>query len=441
MTRIAPSLRTIGITLLLSVAINGVAQKDSCRNELTIGLTNLTHGEVRGGGLPQPVGSTESVDDKAQFIMGRTRLSFNFQRPGVEARFVEQNLAVWGARGNTDITLYEAWFRLQSRNGLFAQAGRIPLSYDDERIIGPNDWAMAANSHDVLRVGYDGKHHHFHALMAYNQNNENLNTGTYYADGAMPYKTMQTLWYHIDVPKTPLGASLLFMNIGMQAGTKDNDPHNEYQQVAGTFIKYQPRGWSLEASYYRQMGHTEHHGKIEAWMASGKATLQPADNYGFELGFDYLSGDDYVPVTKPGTIGLPHHEVYKGFHSVYGSRHAFYGVMDYFYESAYTLGFTPGLQNAFVGVRYKPVAPLSLRAAYHYMAVATSLEDLGMTLGHDIELEASYRFSKDISLTAGFSYMKGTDTMDELKKGTGNQNVSWGWFSLMISPSIFKTKW
>jgi long-subunit fatty acid transport protein len=115
--------------------------------------------------------------------------------------------------------------------------------------------------------------------------------------------------------------------------------------------------------------------------------------------------------------------------------------MDYFYQSAYIQGFTPGLQNAFLGMNYKPLKGLTLNATYHYMAVATSLEKLDMTLGHVIDLEASYNITKDLSLSAGFSFMKGTETMNELKQGNGDSNVRWGWLSFVVSPlSLYSSK-
>ena len=180
---------------------------------------------------------------------------------------------------------------------------------------------------------------------------------------------------------------------------------------------------------------------IKAWMASAKATITPTDNYGFTLGYDYLSGDDYVPVSFGAPLVLVRHEKIKGFAPLYGSRTQFYGIMDYFYESAYTKGFTPGLQNAFVGVFGKPTSKLKCSATYHYLAVATELSKLDRTLGHSIELEASYQFSKDIALLAGYTQMHGTETMSYLKDEGSSKRARWGWFTLAISPSLFTAKW
>ena len=419
------------------------AQSDSTKNTLSLGLNYLTHGETCGGGLPK--GATE---DKSHFLLGRLRMNVDYQRSGLQAHAVIQNKAVWGMKGNQTLNLYEGWVKMTAENGLFAQVGRIALAYDDERIIGPNDFATAAQSHDVLRVGYEGHGHKAHAILGYNQTGDQVYSGTYYDNGAQLYKTMQTLWYHYDVPKFPLGASLLFMNIGQQAGIqgdKYNPPSTKYQQMYGCYINYHPKYLTLEGSYYRQGGkivnEIKQTGPIKAWMGSAKATVKPTDHYGITLGYDYLSGDDYVPVTYGGAFGLPFQEVEGGFAPLYGSRAKFYGILDYFYESAYINGFTPGLQNAFIGVHYIPNGKFACRATYHYLATATDLEGLNRTLGHSIDLQASYKFSKDISLIAGYTQMHGTETMDRLKQGGASKQARWGWFSLVVSPSLFTTKW
>ena len=434
------------VALQLSL-ISVQAQTDSAKvNTLSFGLNFMTHGEIVRGGLP--VDGDALDEEKSSFLLGRTRLIVDFHRPGLEAHAVIQNKSVWGSGGNQALNLYEGWVKMTAKNGLFAQLGRIALSYDDERIIGTNDFAMAALSHDVLRVGYEGYGHQVHAILGYNQSGNNVYKTTYYENGSQLYKTMQTVWYHYDVPKFPFGVSLLFMNVGMQAGekgNKDNPPSTEYQQMYGGYVNFHPKYLTLEGAYYRQKRKfvdpvVMQAGKIDAWMASVKATVNPSCNYGFTLGYDYLSGDDYVPVTYGGGIGLPWHQTVKGFTPLYGSRTKFYGIMDYFYESAYINGFTPGLQKAFVGVFGNPIAKLACSANYHYLAVATELHDLNRTLGHSIDLQASYRFTKDISLTAGYTMMFGTETMDRLKQGRSSKTAHWGWFSLVISPHLFTTR-
>ena len=426
------------------------AQADSAKaNKLTIDLQFVGHGEICAGGLPKPPESStpKQEEDFSAFLLGRTRLGIGYERDWLEAKVVLQNNAVWGMSSNMALNLYEGWVKMKAKNGVFAKVGRIALSYDDERIIGTNDFATASMSHDVAMVGYEGHGHQVHGIFAFNQNSENVYDGTYYNNGSQYYKTMQTVWYHYDFPKFPLGASLLFMNIGVQAGVEGSDyypPSTKFQQMWGAYLNYHPQRLTLEASYYRQSGTIVNDLKlsrpVRAWMASAKATVRPTDRYGFELGYDFLSGDDYVPVTYGGTYGLPLHKVYGGFSPLYGSRTKFYGIMDYFYSSASINGFTPGLQNAYVGAFGSPIPKMRLSAKYHYLAVATSLDKLSSTLGHSMDLEVSYDFSKDVSLMAGYTMMVGSETMNRLKQGSGSKYAHWAWFSLIVSPTLFTTR-
>ena len=438
--------RVVGAFLLFLTVTVALAQNEG-DNQLDVSLNLLGHGEARIGGFDVTESNNDDLN-RAYFLMQRSRLTLDYRRPNLETKVTAQHSGIWGQKGQGGFNLYEAWVKLSADNGLFAQLGRQALSYDDERIIGPNDWAMAALSHDVLRMGYEGHGHKAHAIFAFNQNAENTQGGTYYKDGAQPYKTMMTAWYHYDVPRVPLGASLLFMNIGMQGGEKDGEgdyaPENRYQQLLGGYVSYSPGNLKTEASYYRQMGRNEDNVKIKAWMASFKATYQfsirrsPSSVF---AGYDYLSGDEYFAVPPKGSIGLVKHDAIRGFNPLYGSHHKFYGMMDFFYVKTYLNGFTPGLQNLYGGISYSPLKDLRLRASYHYMAMATTLRDIDKTLGHDIDLEASYQVMKDVRLSAGFSYMVGTESMEKLKRADDDNNLHWGWFSLIVSPRLFTTKW
>lgn len=442
------------LALLMLLSLNSRAQDTL----FTADIQLMSRGEIRNGGMTADIDDPTS-EDRSAFILDRERLILGYKRDWLESKATIQHVGTWGHEGAASTSVYEAWAKLSHTFGIkrpdnqttkqpivFAQIGRIALRYDDERIIGSDDWVMASMTHDALRLGYEGHGHKVHTIHAYNQNMRALNEpGSYYTNGSRPYKTMHTVWYHYDVPKVPLGVSLLFMNIGMQAGVpggiNSNDPHTEWQQVYGGYLKFNPRHFTLEASYNRQAGHDEYLAKLEAWQFSTKVEWKPSDIWSAKAGYDCLSGDDYVAVVGKGGLGMPRHEVNKGFNPVYGSHHKFYGAMDFFYLSTYVNGFTPGLQNAYIGGTYNPLKDLTLAATYHYLATGTDLDGLNKTLGHEVELEASYTLAKDIKVSAGYSYMTGTETMERLKRASGDGSLRWAWLSLNITPRIFSAKW
>lgn len=410
-------------------------------NKLTIDGQFLTRGEYRYGGLPLDENGEVKKDEKyAAFIMERSRLSIGYERDMFEAKVTAQHSGVWGQSGKGSFNLYEGWIKVYSHSGLFAKVGRQELVYDNERIIGNNDWTMAAQSHDVLKFGIERSRHQLHIILGYNQNSANINGGTEYYNGAEPWKTMQTLWYHYNVPHVPLDVSLLAMNVGTQSTFSEGDK-TENQQLIGTYLKYQTKKWKLEGSFYYQMGHSEESLPINAWMGALRGEHHFNPNLSLYGGYDYLSGDESFHVPNIGGFGLQQHKKVNGFNLLFGSHHQFYGAMDFFYLSSFYGGFSPGLQNIYAGTKWSPFQPLSITSTYHYFSTATKVSDSNWTLGHEIELGASYAIMKDVKLSLGYSFMVGTKTMERLKRTADNSNLHWLWLSINASPKIFTTKW
>lgn len=411
------------LTLLLASAATLTAQSN-----LTFKFDILGHAEIRKGGLK------DSSNYDPRFLVNRNRLIADYFGTSGKMRWdfhlTLQHKTIWGQTGS--LKIFEGWGKLSGENGLFLQVGRQALSYDNERIIGMNDWAMASQSHDVVRGGYEHGAHKLHIAAAYNQDDDVEETGGsfYSPDGAQVYKTMLMGWYHIQPKDFPASLSLLFMNIGMQAGKKGVDEHNEYQNLIGGYAKFEKPWLTVEGEYYYQGGHEEHGLPIDAWMAAVKASWHPVDLLDIIAGYDYLSGDELFNVPAEGTLGMIQHKVIKGFNPIWGSHHKFYGAMDFFYVSTYFNGFTPGLRNLYATVELHPTEKLDFGLGYHYLATATKLSGMDLTLGHEIELSASYNITKEVSLSAGFSYMTGEETMNKLKRSSDDSHLSWAWIDL-----------
>lgn len=405
-------------------------------NQFNVKLDMLTRGELRYGGFNE---ADETKEDLAHFVIGRYRLTTDYSRSWLVARVSLQQSGTWGMGGGS-FTLNEGWAMLKSPKGWFTKIGRQVLAYDDERIIGSNDWSMTAPTHDVLKLGYEGEQHKVHLLFAYNQNPENMEGFTTYSGGNQPYKSMQTFWYHYDTPKSTFGASLLFMNIGMQ-GEHNNVPTTFFQQLVGTYITFKPKYFMAEGSFYYQFGIEEHGIPLDAFMGSVRLTAKPRDSYSIYGSYDYLSGDAYFAVPPEGGIGVVYHDKVRGFNPIYGSHHEFYGAMDFFYMSTWVGGFTPGLQNAYLGTMFTPVKDLNFNVAGHYYAMATKLPNVDQFLGLAAEFSANYAFTKYISAECGYSYMYGSETMKFLKRVSGNQQLHWAYLMLNINPNLFTTTW
>lgn len=411
-----------------SVFLNSVSAQENAGQGFTVGFQSLTRGELRYGGFSELDPSDEG---HAHFVLGRYRLTADYNHSWLEARATLQQSGTWGM-GAAGLSLYEGWVKLNAPKGWYAKIGRQVLAYDDERIIGSNDWSMTAPTHDVLKLAYEGGGHKVHLLLAYNQNPENMEGFTYYSDGNQPYKSMQTLWYHYNTPKSVFGASMLFMNIGMQDEV-NKVPKVRYQQLAGGYLTLNPGWLKAEGSFYYQFGEEENGLPLSAYMGSVRLTVQPRSSYSFQGGYDYLSGDKYFAVPPRGSLGVVRHDTVRGFNPIYGSHHEFYGAMDFYYMSAYVRGFTPGLQNAWLGGSFSPVKGLDIKMAAHYYAMATTLPKVEKTLGYAADFSVTYALMKDINIECGYSYMHGTETMEFLKRVSDSQRLHWAYLMLLIN--------
>ena len=427
--------KAIALLAVLLFVFPAFAQPDTVAQRgarsLSLKATHWSRGEYRVGALPD-----ENGQDMAMFLTGKSILQFDFSHGGFEMRIAPKYSGVWGSRSNGGLGINEAWAGVRHPSGLFLRVGRQKLEYDDERIIGDDDWTMATNTHDVLKTGFEAGRHKLHLLLAFNQNDENVNGGTRYVDGGQVYKSMQTLWYHVD-PMPQLGASLIFMNTGMQNMLANVLNKTEYQQIFGAFLSWHPRPFEIQASYYRQTGYDEYSLPIHAWMTSAEAVGHLGAGWDLNAGYFFMSGDDYYIVPREGEIGLARKTQVLGFNPIFGSHHEFYGAMDFFYVTTYYGGNSPGLQDGHLGFAWRPAERFEMDATYHLLATGVKVRDTGKVLGHELELNVSLKLSQDVKLQAGYSFMKGTETMKRLKRTGERNHLHWGWLMLIVTPEIF----
>ena len=82
------------------------------------------------------------------------------------------------------------------------------------------------------------------------------------------------MWYHYDVPKVPLGASLLLMNIGMQAGLPDGELDNDKGVLFFSFaLVFEVRGTKGIASHLAPR--TSHLAPRTSYLAPRTSHLAP----------------------------------------------------------------------------------------------------------------------------------------------------------------------
>lgn len=420
----------VGIAFL-SFTLQTFAQDTNRKNEFALDVQNRSRAEYRHGALfPRSEGDVAS-----SFINNRARMSMLYKRDSMMIKFSAQHVGVWGQDPSIDkngrFALNEAWARLNLTTNLFAQIGRQPLAYDDERILGGLDWNVAGRYHDALKLGFESGSHKVHAVLAFNQNDEKLIGGTYYdVSSTGLYKNMQMLWYNYSPIQSPFQGSLILINLGQEGGDaakKQSD--TRYLQTVGTNFTYKKGDLKLNGSFYYQTGKDKTDRAVSAYMASVQTNYQYTSTVKFNLGLDYLSGSKATDSQN------------KAFNPLYGSHHMYYGSMDYFYASPFLTPYNPGLVDINVGVGATIHPKIAMSLQYHYFATGVKLDAAKRTLGSEVDYQLSYKVMRDVNLLAGYSFMLGTSTMDKVKGGNYHSWQDWGWLSLTISPRIFFSRW
>lgn len=120
--------------------------------------------------------------------------------------------------------------------------------------------------------------------------------------------------------------------------------------------------------------------------------------------------------------------------------------MDYFYASGFINGLNPGLWDNQIKAAFKASPKVNLSLAYHYFSITSDIltdheVKLDRGLGSEIDLQVDWQIMKDVKLSAGYSTMFGTSTMEIVKGGSKGSWQDWGWLSLNINPCIFMAKW
>lgn len=391
--------------------------------DISIDAQLRTRAEYNNGAKsPRDKGQSSALS-----INDRARLSVTYERPLLTLKFTGQQTGLWGDEGikdqNTKFGVHEAWAKIV-KNAYFLQVGRQTLVYDDERLLGALDWHVVGNHHDALRLGYNGTSNKVHLILADN-NVSDVNRTEYYS-GPMPYKNLEGFWYHYSGNNSPFQASLTFLNIGLEGGDEEKGK-TYYQQTFGTYLTFTKTDFHLNGTLYLQTGKDSKGTTSDGILGNFDAAYDLSKDWTLNTGIDYLSGN------KEGNTKN------KAFNPLFGTHHKFYGAMDLFYATPW-INNNPGLIDAKFGVRWKTNPKLIQQIGYHYFATAVKYSGLNKTLGHEIDYQINWKVANDINVNSGYSFVKGTETLDFFKGGNHKSWQDWAFVQLNISPRLFSSK-
>ena len=415
-------LKVIVLLALVTLSFNIQAQ------ELDVNLQVRPRFEYRNGYKTLlPIGQ-EGTSQVSQ----RSRINFNFKQEDLTVKLTLQNTRTWGdvptnaVADKNGVAVFEAWAQYDFTEKWSARMGRQVLSYDNQRIMGEQDWGQQAQSHDAFLVTFHPKNHQLDLGAAYNSTAENVVQTPYTVAN---YKTLQFAWYHTTFEK--LGASLLLLNTGYEYANTDAKLLVDYKQTFGTYLTYKTAKIDSNLGFYGQTGKSTDR-EVSAWYAGANFGYNITDAFKAGLGYEFLSGKD----TNDDST------VIKSFNPIFGTNHGFNGYIDYFYVGNHLN--SVGLQDAYLKLNYN-VNKWQFALIPHLFSapakVVTPLnEELDSYLGTEVDVTFGYNFKKDITVSGGYSQMFGSETLEFLKAGDAGHTNNWAWLMISVNPRIFTWK-
>ena len=415
------------LRILILLVLGGMSASIQAQ-ELDVNLQVRPRFEYRNGYktlLPEGQEGTSQISQ-------RSRLNFNYKQEQLTVKLTLQNTRTWGdvpttaAADKNGVAVFEAWAQYDFTPKWSARMGRQVLSYDNQRILGEQDWGQQAQSHDALTVSFHSEKNQLDFGGAYNSTAENVLQTPY---TVASYKALQYAWYHTTFDK--LGASLLLLNTGYEYANADAKLLVDYKQTFGTYLSYKTDKIDSNLWLYGQTGKSTDL-QVSAWNAAANFGYNITESFKAGLGYEFLSGKR----TNDGST------VIKSFNPIFGTNHGFNGYMDYFYVGNHLNNV--GLQDAFIKLNYNvnkwqfALIPHAFLAA---AKVVTPLnEELDSYLGTEIDATFGYNFKKDITVSGGYSQMFGSKTLEFIKNGDAGHTNNWAWLMISVNPRIFSWK-
>ncbi|MCF6184661.1 MAG: hypothetical protein L3J56_08590, partial [Bacteroidales bacterium] len=132
----------------------------------------------------------------------------------------------------------------------------------------------------------------------------------------------------------------------------------------------------------------------------------------------------------------------KAFDILYGARHKFNGRIDYFNIPSTTKG--AGLIDSYLKTTVSFNKAANLSAEYHYFMLQNNYiyneNVIDKFLGQEIDFVYKQKFSDDISLETGYSYICGSKSLEIIKGGNKNLWNNWFYVMITVNPTFFISK-
>jgi hypothetical protein len=420
-------------------------------------------------------------------ILGRSRISFDYKSEKVATCFSLQHAFTFGENNyasdtisKNTVNIFEGWLRYNFTSYLSMRAGRVVLSYDDQRILGASNWNQWGSTHDVANLMWEIPGHNYSGDFGIAINNMAPASSFLSSYNLKNYKYMSYLWEQkkffndrlkisligiIDANQKPstLSTKTTSETLWVTSGTDtigstvikttskitELYPNTLYARgTVGLNVWYSWKHLSLFASGYYQGGHFKDGRKLSAWFAGGYAAYQIVKPFKLLLGYEHLSGTDF---SNPVEVQNKVH----GFSTLWGTNHRFYGYMDMFRIYLAQDALEEGLNDFYGRGTLSFSDKTSLEATYRWFTLPqgylphiptsadrSTFQRVDTNLGSELDVMFLYQPIANLELNAAYClYFKTTtrEILDNLAPGTGRLG-QYAYVMITYKPNFYSSE-
>jgi len=364
-------------------------------------------------------------------INQRTRLPLKYQDDLLSIGLTFQDVRIWGDQQQRTHTptlgFYEAWAAYKLNDFYGFKVGRQTISYDNERLLGVNNWIQQGQSHDAFKFFFKKNTYEFDIIGAFNQGNDLL-AGTHYPLLLNNYKSLNI----ISFKKRFDNAHFRLLGI-LDGHQKPQTTNTTYLRLTyGALLNYDiSSNFNIKVSAYKQEGKSKMGYPINAYYHHSEMLYKPS-KWHVCIGYEYFSGKK-MPDTLSHTI--------KSFDALYGAGHKFNGSMDFFTNIPLHTK-NAGFFNPFINLTYLLSDNFSSHISYHHFRLANAYYkdeiEIKKYLGYELDFSVKYALQKDLMINFGYSFLIPTQSMAAIKDRTKEKFSDFAYIMLTVKPHIIK---
>jgi hypothetical protein len=350
------------------------------------------------------------------FVSMRTRLDLRAGLDDNLAAFIQiQDVRLWGSEGNTlgdfsanGLDIHQAYIDLGKAvdGGFMGRFGRQEVNFGGQRLVGSVNWAQQARSFDGIRVGSGGSVGNIDVFAAKLRDAQAGDIeaeadlvsayGTWDITGTQDLDLYWIYDHREDNEADP--------------GDQKTNRHTFGTRWVGNVSRFTYRA---EGSYQTgQLLGTD----VSAFMFGGRLAYGFGGKASVTLWYDYLSGD--------GDLG---DDTLKVFDTLFATNHKFYGFADLFLNIPVHTG-GRGLQDMAIKGSYRFNPEWMLRLDLHSFRMADKGPLASGHFGEEIDVVASWKYNKYLTMSAGVAYVFQNDGWAEI----GRLTRDLGWVYVML---------